>query len=112
LHQLSVLDRATDDLVEHLRERAQALQQLPRSAKVQGLNHRQKAVLASLMRHPQSEVTVSSHERSHGVSYLTARKDLQNMEQAGLVQRARVGKTDHYSMSTEFVRQLRKKKRS
>ncbi len=41
-------------------------------------------------------MTVTGHAKSHGVSYLTARKDLQDMAAADLLQRRRIGKTDYY----------------
>jgi Fic family protein len=106
LHQLGVLEQATDELIAHLRDRARQLQQLPRSRAVQGLNPRQQSLLAALLRRPTSEATVTGHAHSHGVSYLTARKDLQDMEQAGLLQRHRVGKTDRYGMMEGLSRRL------
>jgi Fic family protein len=103
LHQLSVLSRATDDLIQHLTRRAHQLEELTRAlTEARALNHRQQAVLAHLVRQPGAAVTVRGHAQSHDVTYLTARKDLQDMEQRGLLQRLRVGKTDRY-LPTERV---------
>jgi DeoR/GlpR family transcriptional regulator of sugar metabolism len=73
---------------------------------VQGLNRRQQSLLAAMLRRPASEATVTGHAHSHSVSYLTARKDLQDMEQAGLLQRHRVGNTDRYAMPDGLSRRL------
>lgn len=45
-------------------------------------------------------VTVTGHANSHDVTYLTARKDLQDMESAGLLSRVRVGKAHRYFLQT------------
>jgi Fic family protein len=103
LHQLGVLERATDDLIQHLTRRTHQLEQLARAlAEARALNHRQQAVLAHLVRQAGAAVTVRGHASSHDVTYLTARKDLQDMEERGLLRRVRVGKTDRY-LPTERV---------
>jgi Fic family protein len=105
LHQLRVLERATDDLIQHLTRRAGQLTQLSRAlSEAQALNHRQQAVLAHLVRRAGAAVTVRGHASSHDVTYLTARRDLQDMEELGLLYRVRVGKTDRYWL-TERVRE-------
>lgn len=97
LHQLGVLERATDELIVHLSDRAAQLKQVSRAlSEAQSLNHRQQAVLAHLVRQTDARVTVKGHATSHGVTYLTARKDLQQMEDLYLLRRLRVGKTDRY----------------
>jgi len=97
LHQLGVLERATDELIIHLSDRAAQLKQVSRAlSEAQSLNHRQQAVLAHLVRQTDARVTVKGHATSHGVTYLTARKDLQQMEELYLLRRLRVGKTDRY----------------
>lgn len=103
LHQLRVLERATDDLIQHLTRRTHQLQHLAHAlSEAQALNHRQQAVLAHLVRQAGAAVTVRGHASSHDVTYLTARKDLQAMEERGLLRRVRVGKTDRY-LPTERV---------
>jgi Fic family protein len=105
LHQLRVLERATDDLIRHLTRRANQLESLSRAlSEAQALNHRQQAVLAHLVRQAGATVTVRGHASSHDVTYLTARKDLQDMEEQGLLRRLRVGKTDRY-LPTERVQE-------
>jgi Fic family protein len=105
LHQLRVLARATDDLIVHLTRRANQLKHLSRAlTEAQALNHRQQAVLAHLVRQTGAAVTVRGHASSHDVTYLTARKDLQDMEEQGLLRRLRVGKTDRY-LPTERVQE-------
>ena len=81
LNQLSVLQQATDELLEHLRDRATRLRKVSAAlSSAESLNHRQQAALSFLVRNPHQGVTIASHTTSHGISYLTARKDLQDLE--------------------------------
>jgi len=97
LNQLAVLKRATQDLVEHLRQRSMRLRELTSAVTgTEALNHRQQAALLYCVRNPHRGLTVSGHASSHGVIYLTARKDLQRLEADGYLRRVRVGKTDKY----------------
>jgi Fic family protein len=101
LHQLDVLRRATDNLIEHLAGRAERLKLIARAiSRARSLNHRQQSALAHLMSEGAS-VTVTEHANSHGVTYLTARRDLQEMEGAELLARRRVGKADRYFATVE-----------
>src|SRR5207237_238434 len=82
LHQLKVLGRATQELIDHLRDRSKRLHELSRAISSEDLNHRQQAVLSYLIRNPHPGTTVAGHSNSHGVTNLTARKDLQQLEAA------------------------------
>jgi len=107
LNQLAVLRQATDELLDHLRERATRLRRVSTAlSSVESLNHRQQAVLSFLVRNAHLGVTVASHVNSHGVSYLTARKDLQDLESQGLLRRVRVGRTDRYLPTEDLVLRL------
>ena len=109
LHQLRVLGRATDDLIQHLTRRAGQLKDLSRAlSETQMLNHRQQAVLAHLVRESGAAATVRGHASSHDVTYLTARKDLQDMEERDLLRRLRVGKTDRYLLTERVQKRLEK----
>jgi Fic family protein len=107
LHQLQVLSRATDELVEHLRDRSRRLVTLSDAvSEVDALNHRQQSVLTHVIRHPHPGATVTGHAKSHGVSYLTARKDLQSLVTARFLRRIRIGKTDRYLPAEGLQRRL------
>ncbi len=49
------------------------------------LNHRQQALLAHMVKHPQTVYTIEAHRRSNNVSYHTARKDLDDLAQLELL---------------------------
>lgn len=108
IHQLGVLDRATTELIEHVTARAKRLNLISQTlAGATALNHRQQAALAHLLRSPGASVSVAGHATSHGVTYLTARKDLQSMAADGWLDRVRIGHTDRYSVSQEAQRRVK-----
>jgi Fic family protein len=97
LNQLAVLRRATSDLLAHLRERSERLRDLTSAVNgAETLNHRQQSALLFSIRNPHQGLTVNGHRNSHDVAYLTARKDLQDLEARGYLRRVRVGRTDKY----------------
>lgn len=108
LNQLGVLKQATDELVAHLHERAQHMRQLSSTLEqAASLNQRQKSVLSYLLENVYEDVTVTSHAKSHAVTYLTARKDLQELERQNLLRRVRVGHTDRYRAVEGLKKRLR-----
>jgi Fic family protein len=106
LHQLQVLRQATEELLAHLRDRATRLRNLSAAITSEGLNLRQQAVLSYLVRNPTPGATIAGHARSHEVSYLTARKDLQQLVAEGYVRRLRVGRGDRYYPSPRLAARL------
>jgi Fic family protein len=108
LNQLQVLRRATDELTDHLRERSDRLRQLSVAISNEKLNHRQRTVLSDLIRNSEAGVTTKRHADIYRISYLTARKDLQELEDEGYLRRMRVGKTDHYFPSNDLVKRFDK----
>ena len=57
-----------------------------------GLNHRQLALLRHALRHAGFRYTVLSHQNSHGVTNQTARSDLQKLAGRGLLVSDKEGK--------------------
>lgn len=97
IHQLDVIERAIQALHEYLarktKEQASAeslLRQAPRLS--DQLNHRQVAVLSHALRHTAHGYTVESHRRSHRVTQQTARTDLLQLAELGLLDKGKRGR--------------------
>lgn len=94
IFQLDVLQRAITELHAHLQRKADEIDRLRRAiaGRVGEFNHRQLAVLQYVIRHPAARLTVTSHAASHNVVAQTARTDLRELEDRGLLARVRQGR--------------------
>lgn len=97
LHQLDVMRTALTDLVEHLKRKSERLSRLSALvASFTELNHRQRSLLDHAVRHPLEGQSIEGHATSHRVHYLTARSDLAQLEQRGLLVSKRVRTVKRY----------------
>lgn len=86
IYQLQVMLRAIDDLYRYLeRKAAEVAETAKRLKNVSSFNHRQLALLSHATRHPGAEYTIASHQESNNVAYATARADLLDLEEKGLL---------------------------
>jgi Fic family protein len=97
IHQLGVIKQAIQALHEYLarktaeqRDAEALLRHAPRLS--EQMNHRQVALLTHALRHAGHGYTVESHKRSHRVTHQTARTDLQQLVDAGLLDKGKRGR--------------------
>lgn len=108
-HQLRVILRAVASLHEYLGRKVLEVRNtegLLRS--LDGINHRQLALLSHAMRHPGERYTIQSHRRSHRVSYQTARTDLLGLGEAGLLEPGRMGNRLVFFSPADLAARLRR----
>lgn len=96
LHQLNTIRRAIVALHEYLdrkvREQKETERLLAASAKLRTrFNHRQVALLTHALRNTGESYRVDAHQRSHNVVYQTARSDLMDLHECGLLERGKQG---------------------
>jgi len=96
LYQLRVILRSIEDLKRYLQRKMQETRVIEGTLRTLDLNHRQVALVSHALRHLDADYTFRSHQRSHGVVYQSARSDLLDLEQRGLLIRSQVGKTFHF----------------
>ena len=70
------------------------------------LNHRQAALVGHLLHHPQVRPTIASHQRSHKVTYQTARTDLLSLAAMGLLTSAKRGRRLEFRLVPDFNEKL------
>lgn len=97
LHQLKVILRSIEELLEYLKEKSDEQRSLEdlihKSSTLQRtLNHRQLAALNRALKLPNTIFTVESHRGSHNVTYDTARTDLLLLEKYGLLNKSKRGR--------------------
>jgi Fic family protein len=108
LHQLQVMQQALDDLLEHLKERAERTRQLAEAvAGFDKLNYRQRGLLQHAVRHPLESYTIEGHAGSYRVHYLTARADLADLVTRDFFEKRRVGKGKRFQPTAAFVKKLK-----
>jgi len=98
LHQLRTIERAVEELHVYLRRKVSEVRDVERLIEgAAGLNHRQLALLSDAIRHPDDLYTYQSHATSHRVTHETARNDLLQLHDRGLLRRRKSGRRHVYS---------------
>jgi Fic family protein len=107
LFQLRATQRALQALRKYLAAK-QAEQQRMAAAlrKFPGLNHRQRALIDHALTHPDHVYTFQSHQRSHGISRVTARNDLLGLVERGLLTPSKSGKQREFLVPEDLAAQL------
>lgn len=106
LHQLDVLGRAIDGLHDYLERKMQEVRETEALLDDTTLNHRQIALLQHALRTPGATYTFKSHARSHGVVYQSARNDLLDMVDRGLLRKRRTGRAFTFYPAKDLHEQL------
>jgi Fic family protein len=97
LHQLNALKEAIAELHEYLRrkveEQRHAQQLIEHSPALhERLNYRQLALIDHALRNPQSVYRIDRHQSAHHVTYQTARTDLLDLVDLGLLGKSKAGR--------------------
>jgi Fic family protein len=106
LDQLAVICRSIEDLYTYLRRKTAEVAETEGRLRRSDLNHRQKALLAHALRHPDADYTFHSHQVSHGVVYQSARTDLIDLERRGYLERIVVGQRFHFRPPADLADRL------
>ena len=107
LAQVQVIQQAIASLHAYLERKADevaALQQ--RLEGLEGMNHRQLALLRHAPSHSSFRYTVLSHQNSHGVSHQTARSDLQKLAGRGLLIAGKQGRREIFRAPEDLAARL------
>lgn len=91
LHQIETIRKAIDALHDYLarknREQLETQKLLTASPKLRTrFNHRQQAIITHALRGSGESYRVDAHQRTHNVSYQTARNDLLDLKDLGLLE--------------------------
>jgi Fic family protein len=109
LHQAEVIREAVDSLREYVKRKTTELHAAEQCMRgFAGLNHRQQALLAHALREPATRYVIASHQHSHDVSHQTARNDLFDLVEHGLLSVRRVGRTYYFRAVADLAEKLGK----
>ncbi len=108
VYHAAVVERAIEDLRQDIEQRAQELMVVEADiAGLTDLNHRQRDLIAHALRHPTQNYSIAYHRGTHGVVYETARQDLMQLADRGLLKQRKVGKTWRFIPAPDLKRRLR-----
>jgi Fic family protein len=107
LYHLDVIRRAIDELHAYLKQKTAELKSVERSLRgIQTLNHRQRDLISHALRHPGGQYTIHFHQVSHNVVYETARTDLLDLQQRGLLRARKIGRTWYFTPREDLETRL------
>lgn len=107
-YQLGVIQRAVDELERYLKRKVRQVQRVEALLKKSvDLNHRQLALLSHALRHPGQTYTIEGHRRSNRVVYQTARTDLLDLAERGLLRKRKSGAAYIFSAPSNLGERLR-----
>jgi Fic family protein len=108
LHQLDVIERAIDQLHKYLQRKVAEVRDVEALLRGSGgFNHRQMALLSGALRNPDRLYTFTSHAKSHNVTHETARTDLRDLTDRGLLSAEREGRLYRFHPAVDLTAQLR-----
>ena len=79
----------------------------PGSKLARRLNHRQRALLLNALKHPDKGFTIAVHQRTHDVTYETARSDLRGLAALNLMRQHRQSKAFVFVAVPDLGKKLR-----
>lgn len=109
LHQAEVITRAVEALHQYAARKATELKKIDRQLRgMEGLNHRQQAMLTHALRHATARYLIEGHRRSHAVTFPTARNDLFNLVERGLLTVTKEGRFNVFRPVTDLQDKLKR----
>ena len=93
LYHLEVIQRAIGELHAYVARKTEQVRQTEKLLRASDrFNHRQLALLSHALRHADAQYTINSHRTSHGIVYETARSDLFDLVEKGLLAKRKAGR--------------------
>jgi Fic family protein len=107
-HQLRVIQKAIIELHVYLDAKSKELRDLAKAfGKLETeFNRRQLQIVQDSLKRPNAKYEIAAHERTHSVSYLTARSDLENLAAKGFLKKTKEGVKSVYSVSKNLRNRL------
>lgn len=108
LHQAGVIRDAVKALHGYIERKKHELQAASEHLRgIENLNHRQQALLTHALRGPTTRYLIGAHQHSHAVTHQTARNDLVDLVERGLLTVSREGRRYVFRAPGDISEKLR-----
>lgn len=109
LHQAEVIREAVKSLHAYIDRKKEELRSASECLRgIQHLNHRQQALLTNALREPAALYQIGAHQRSHNVTHQTARDDLFDLVERGLLTVKKIGRSYRFQVPRDLGEKLGK----
>jgi len=106
---MEVVRRAIDELHAYLERKRTETQEVEMRIRTLDLfNHRQVALIRHALRHPEQSYTFVSHQTSDNVVYQTARTDLLDLWERGILERIKRGRQIVFRVPVDLLARLKR----
>lgn len=108
LYHLEVIERAVEELHGYLERKVSEVREVERLIRgAPMLNHRQLDLVSHALRGSEREYTFIGHANSHAVTHETARTDLSQLVELGLLERSRAGRSYVFRPREDLTERLK-----
>lgn len=108
IHQLRVIERAIEEMREYLLRKTKEVQEIEALLKgADGFNRRQLELLTNAVRHPDATYSYSGHASAQRVTHETARADLSDLAEQGLLVQRRLGREYRFEPAPDLPERLK-----
>jgi len=108
IYHLGVVKRSITALQDYIKKKQAEVKDTEKELReIRLFNHRQRALVSHALRHPGYEYSMKSHMISHDIAYETARSDLNELVEKGLLQSQKISNTWTYSPVTDIQDKLK-----
>ena len=105
--QTEVISRAMGELHRYIERKTAQLRQAQQDIQALALfNHRQVALIRHALSNPRQRYTIASHQHSHAVAYQTARTDLLDLAERGVLEMVKKGRPMIFVAPTDVAERL------
>ncbi|MCH7871797.1 MAG: Fic family protein [Planctomycetes bacterium] len=109
MHQLDVISKALDALHEYIEQKLNERRRIESRLRLSSeLNDRQLDLIGHALRHPNAQYGIRQYQTDNSVVYQTARTDLLDLVDKGLLRKTKHGRTHRFHPSPNLDRRLRR----